>query len=105
VADIEGEQGLALLSDGGDEDRQVLVVSWPRNVSSCSHSSVVDPVDRRLRKKPEGWRRGWELALKVPLDLTTHLFRGDGVDQPELAELQDEVAGSGGRRRAREKDV
>jgi hypothetical protein len=65
LADIEGEQGLALLPDVGNEDRQVLVVS--------------------LAEEP--------------------VFRGDGVDQPELAELQDEVAGSGGRRRAGEKDV
>ena len=105
VVDIEGEQGLALLSDGGDEDGQVLVVSLATERVFVFHSSVVDPVDRRLRKKPEGCKRCRELALEVPLDLTTHVFRGEGVEQPELAELQDEVAGSGGRRRAREKDV
>jgi len=105
VADIEGEQGLALLADGSHEDRQVLVVSLAAEPAFVFRSSVVDPADRRLRKKPEGWKGSRELALKVPLDLTTHLFRGDGVDQPELAELGDEVAGSGGRRRAREKDV
>ena len=46
VADIEGEQGLALLSDGGDEDRQVLVVSL------AAERVFVFPLQRRRPSGP-----------------------------------------------------
>ena len=105
VAKVERDQGLASRSDGGHQDGQVLVVGLASERVSVLRTRIVDPTDRRLRQKPEGGKRPWDLALKVPFDHTTDLLGTECVDQPEFAELQYEVAGSSRRRGPGQNDI